>query len=280
MPMADLFWASAGYFRVLRIPLKRGHLFDDRESPSASMHSAVVSETFARAYFRDRNPIGHTIEIGPGESMLRIVGVVGDVRYARLDRSAGTAVYVPQSVTPFHYTRLAIRTSRDPLQLASAVLAAIRQIDPAQPAFHVQPMDDYVLASLASRRFAFALIALFGIVALTLAAVGVYGLVSYSVVQRTRELGIRASLGATGGQIVRLLVWDGLCGVLAGIGVGVAVAIVSGRLLASLLFGVHTTDAATLVVSALVLIAAALGASYLPARAALKLEPLVALRAD
>jgi putative ABC transport system permease protein len=280
MPMADLFWASAGYFRVLRIPLKRGHLFDDRESPSASMHSAVVSETFARAYFRDRNPIGHTIEIGPGESMLRIVGVVGDVRYARLDRSAGTAVYVPQSVTPFHYTRLAIRTSRDPLQLASAVLAAIRQIDPAQPAFHVQPMDDYVLASLASRRFAFALIALFGIVALTLAAVGVYGLVSYSVVQRTRELGIRASLGATGGQIVRLLVWDGLCGVLAGIGVGVAVAIVSGRLLASLLFGVHPTDAATLVVSALVLIAAALGASYLPARAALKLEPLVALRAD
>jgi putative ABC transport system permease protein len=124
------------------------------------------------------------------------------------------------------------------------------------------------------------LIALFGTVALVLAAVGVYGLVSHSVVQRTRELGIRASLGATGGQILRLLVWDGLRGVLVGIAAGAAIAIASGRLLASLLFGVRSTDAATLGASALLLMVAAIAASYLPARVAMTLDPLTALRSE
>jgi putative ABC transport system permease protein len=280
VPTADLFWASAGYFRVLRIPLKRGRFVDDREAASAAVHSAVVSETFARVYFSDRDPIGHTIEIGPDRTALRIVGIVGDVRYAGLDQPAGAAVYVPQSVTPSHYTRLAIRTSGDPLQWVPAVLAAIRQVDPTQPVFHVLPMDEYILSSLAARRFAFALIALFGTVALVLAAVGVYGLVSHSVVQRTRELGIRASLGATGGQILRLLVWDGLRGVLVGIAAGAAIAIASGRLLASLLFGVRSTDAATLGASALLLMVAAIAASYLPARVAMTLDPLTALRSE
>lgn len=278
-PAADLFWTSGDYFGALRISLKRGRFVDD-QGPSASVQEAVVSETFAHAYFPDRDPIGHTIAIGPDDSILRIVGIVADVRYAGLDRPAGAAVYAPQSVTPFHYTRFAIRTSGDPLRWAPAVRAAIHDVDPKQPVFHVQPMDDYVLSSLAPRRFAFALIALFGIVALALAAVGVYGLVSCSVVHRTRELGIRASLGATGGQIVRLLLWDGMRGVFVGIAAGAAIALASGRVLAFLLFGVRSTDAATLAVSAVILISAALVASYLPARAALRLEPLVALRAE
>jgi len=280
-PTADVFWISPDYLRVLEIPLKHGRFLTDRDG--AGVPAALVSESFARIRFRGTDPIGHRIQLGSQQERgpwSVIVGIVGDVRYDRLDREPGQAIYQLQAMNPFHYTRLVARTAGDPWRFERAVRAAIRDVDPAQAVFHVQPMDYYIASSLADRSFALALIALFGVLALLLSAVGIYGLVSYSVVQRTPELGVRAALGASRGNLFALILRQGMMLTGMGLGLGFLIALGVTRLLASFLFGVGSTDTSTLVATAGILASVAATACYMPARTATRIEPVAALRAD
>jgi predicted permease len=281
-PMVDVFWVSPDYFRALEIPLQRGRfltLHDGVEEPPA----VLVSQSFAYARFARTDPIGRRIQLGtlrePGPWLV-IAGVVGDVRYDRLDRDPRQAVYLPQALNPFHYTRLVARTAGSPWRFERAIRAAMRDTDPTIAIFHVQPMDDYVASSLAARSFALALLSLFGALALVLSAVGVYGLVSYSVVQRTPELGLRAALGATTGNLLALIAWHGIGLAGAGLGLGMLAGLGLTRLLTSFLYGVGPADVPTLAAAASLLFAVAGLASYLPARSAARVDPLEALRAD
>ena len=281
-PSVDVFWASPDYFRALRIPLRRGRFLtvrDGVEDPPA----VLVSESFARIRFAGNDPIGRRIQLGTQlerAPWLTIAGVVGDVRYDQLDREPRQAVYQPQALNPFHYTRLVARTAGDPWRFERAIRAAMREVDPALAVFHVQPMDDYVASSLADRSFALALIALFGLLALVLSAVGLYGLVSYSVVQRTPEIGVRAALGAGKRHLVALIVRQGIVLTAIGLGLGVLAGLGLTRLLASVLYGIGPSDPGTLAAAAGLLLAVAAVASYLPARSAARIDPLDALRAD
>jgi len=281
-PTADVFWVSPDYCRVLQIPLKRGRFLTDQDGVTAPP-AVIVSESFAQARFGGMDPIGHRIRLGSQQDLgpwLVIVGIVGDVRNDALDRAPRDALYQPQAMNPFHYTRLVARTAGDPWRFERAVRAAIRDADPAQTVFHVQPMDDYIASSLADRSFALGLIALFGVLGMLLSAIGIYGLMSYSVVQRTPEIGVRAALGASRAHVVALVLRQGMTLTGMGLGLGLLVALGVTRLLAIFLFGVRPSDPSTLAATVGVLACVAAVACYVPARTAARIEPLAALRAD
>ena len=279
---ADMFIVGGDYFGALRIPLVRGRLLTRRdgvEDPPA----ALISASFAMRYFPAADPIGHRIRVGTEldhGSWLTIVGVVGDVRSVGLDREPDVAVYQSQATNTFHYTRLVARTAGEPGQFVGAVRAAIRTLDPLQPIFHVQPMDEYVSASIAERRFALTLIAILGSLALLLAVIGAYGVTSYSVAQRTSEIGIRAALGATRADLLRMVLRECSTSVAVGLGIGAVFSMIGARAITTLLFGVRASDPLTLAGAATLLAGAALLGCYLPAQRAARIDPLAALRAD
>jgi putative ABC transport system permease protein len=280
VPPADLFWVTPGYLDAMRIPLRRGRALSDADNliPAAS---AIVSEAFARRRLPGADPIGRRVQIVGQDRepvWLTIVGVVADVRYARLDRPGGEAVYLPQSQRPYHYTRIAARTSGDPMRFAAAIRAAVRDVDPAATTFHVEPMDAYVGSALADRTFAVVLIAMFGALALLLSAVGIYSLVSHAVAHRTAELGIRAALGATPRHLLLLILRQGAALTAIGLLGGVVAAWAATRMTSKLFFGVSATDPTLPLATAGILAAVALAATYLPARAATRVNPLTALR--
>jgi putative ABC transport system permease protein len=281
-PSADVFWVSPDYFRVLKIPLKRGRFFTDQDGVGEPP-AALVSEWLVKSRFAGSQPIGQRIQLGPQQERgpwFTIVGIVGDVRQNGFDREPDEALYVPQAAEPDHYTRLVARTAGDPMNFERAVRAAIREIDPLQPVFHVQPMDDYVASFLADRSFTLTLIGLFGTSALLLAAVGVYGVISYTVGLRTREVGIRMALGAERFTILRLILRDVL-GLLAwGLAAGFLSALVLTRFLSHMLFEVRRTDVTTSAGVAFVLACVALLAGYFPALRAARVDPNQVLRAD
>jgi putative ABC transport system permease protein len=281
-PSADVFWVSPDYFRVLKIPLKRGRFFTDQDGVS-DPPAALVSESFAKLRFPGSQPIGQRIQLGPRQDRgpwFAIVGIVGDVRQNGFDREPDEAVYVPQAVDPGHYTRLVARTAGEPMNFEKPVRAAIREIDPMQPVFHVQPMDDYVASFLADRSFTLTLIGLFGILALLLAAVGIYGVISYTVGLRTREVGIRMALGAERLTILRLILRDVLELLAWGLAAGFLSALALTRLLSHMLFEVRPTDVTTSASVALVLGWVALSAGYVPALRAARIDPNQALRSE
>ncbi len=281
-PSADVFWASPDYFRVLKIPLKRGRFFTDQDGVGQPP-AAIVSESLVRSRFMNSQPIGQRIQLGPQQEhgpWFTIVGIVGDVRNNGLDREPDEAAYIPQAADPFHYTRLLARTAGDPMNFEKAVRGAIREIDPLQPVFHVQPMDDYVAAVLSARSFTLTLISLFSAMALLLAAVGIFGVVSYTVGLRTREVGIRMALGAERFAILRMILRDVLVPLAWGLAAGFLSALALARFLSHMLFEVRPTDIATSASVALLLSAVALFASYLPARRAAAVDPSQALRSE
>ncbi len=281
-PIADVYWASPDYFRVLKIPLKRGRFFSDQDGVGQPP-AAIVSESLVRSHFMNSEPIGQRIQLGPRQEhgpWFTIVGIVGDVRNNALDREPDEAVYIPQSADPFHYTRLLARTAGDPMNFEKAVRSAIREIDPLQAVFHIQPMDDYVTAFLSGRSFTLTLISLFSAMALLLAAVGIYGVVSYTVGLRTREVGIRMALGAERLTIVKMILRDVLMLLTGGLAVGYLCALALTRFLSHLLFEVRPTDIATSAGVAVLLSAVALLASYLPAHRAATVDPSQALRSE
>jgi predicted permease len=279
-PRIDVFWVSSDYCRTLEIPLKRGRWLNDRDGVDAPP-AILVSESFARLRFGGTNPIGRRVQAGPprARAWSLIVGVVGDVRNDALDRAPREALYQPHAMNPVHYARLVARTSGDPIRAERAVRAAIRAAAPGTAVFHVQSMDDYVASSLADRRFALMLIALFGVVALLLAAIGIGGVVSHSVVRRTPELGVRAALGADKRTVLAMILREGLGLTAIGLTLGLLIALGGSRLIANFLFGVGAVDPITLFLTAAVIIGVAGAASYLPARAAARINPLDALRA-
>jgi len=266
----------------LKIPLKHGRFFTNQDGV-VEPPAAIVSESLVRSRFTGLDPIGKRIQLGSQQEhgpWFTIVGIVGDVRNNGLDQEPDQAVYIPQAVDPFHYTRLLARTAGDPMSFEKAIRAAIREVDPAQAVFHVQPMDDYVASFLSDRSFTLTLISLFGTLALLLAAVGIYGVISYTVGLRTREVGIRMALGAERVAIMKMILRDVLMLLAGGLATGYLCAITLTRFLSHLLFEVRPTDVVTSASVALVLASVAILAAYLPARRAAAVDPSQALRSE
>jgi putative ABC transport system permease protein len=286
-PTGLLYTVSPDYFKTMGIDLVRGRLFssqDTRESPQV----ALIDEVFARNYFPNQDPIGRRFRLNtPDAESREIIGVVRHVEHAGLEgQTANTAEFyfnfdqLPIATLPRYVRRvnLLVRTTVEPLSLAGSVRNQISALDKDQAVFNVRTMEQALSRSVAARRFSMILLGVFAILAMTLAAVGIYGVISYSVAQRTREVGIRMALGANTIDVIKLVVRDGLKLVLIGVGVGLAGALLLTRMMTTLLFGVTPTDAVTYATVALALIVVALIACCIPARRATKVDPLVALR--
>jgi putative ABC transport system permease protein len=283
-PSLDTYLVSTNYLNVMNIPLRYGRRLS-REDTSTSQAVAVISESAARAQFTGDNPIGQHIQIGRHSDgpWMTIVGVVGNVHQYGLDRTGDAAIYVPfaQVVRPSQgWASLVVRSSQPPERMESAVRAAMTAVDPLQPVFHLQPMTTFVALSVAQRTFALALVSAFGVLALLLATGGVYGVVSYVVERRTREVGIRLALGAPPSAVRWLMVREMLVVAVAAVIAGFVLASATTSGLSPLLFGVTRFDVETTLAVAGALIAAALCASWAPVARAARVDPLVALRAE
>jgi predicted permease len=276
---ADQRVASDGYFETMKIPLVKGRFFDEHDTKD-SQKVIVIDENMARTYWPDADPIGKRLKPGGPSSTqpwFTIVGVVGNVKQYALDTDSRVALYVPQAQEPESNMYLVARTS-DPAGTAAAVTKEVHALDPNVPVYEVKTMEQLLSDSLARRRFAVVALGLFALVAMILAAVGIYGVISYSVTQRTREIGIRMALGAERGDVLRLIVRQGMLLAVVGVGLGLAGALGVTRLMESLLFGVGATDPLTFTGIAVLLGIVALIACYIPARRATKVDPMVALR--
>jgi putative ABC transport system permease protein len=278
---ADYCPASDGYFRALGIPLLRGRLFDDRDAMDAP-HVAVISQSLAREKWPEQDPIGQTIEFGNMDGdfrLLTVVGVVGDVREDSLEKPSGPIVYVNYRQRPGATYRFSavMRTAIDPSAVISAARGIVHALDPNVPP-EFGTFTEISALSLKSRRFNLMLLGVFAATALLLAVAGLYGVMAYSVARRTAELGTRIALGATPGNVLRLVLGQGLVTALIGVAIGVAGAIVLTRTLQSFLFRLSPTDPVTFAGVALLLILVALLACYFPAQRAAKVDPMEALR--
>jgi putative ABC transport system permease protein len=279
---------SPDYFRVMRIGVRQGRAFGDGDNSSAPA-VAVVNEAFARKYFEGRDPLAQQLSVGRTADVpaRQVIGVVGDIKQQGLDRPAPPMVFVPIGQVPdklmaavrsFTSINFVVRTKGEPLALSQAVRREIASLDAALPISHVSSMEEIAARSIASQRFNMMLLGLFAALGLLLAAVGIYGVMSYSVAQSTREIGIRMALGARRAAVLRLVTGQGMRLTLTGMAVGVAASLALTRLMGSLLYGVSATDPATFILYSLILAAVALAACLIPARRATKVDPLVALR--
>jgi putative ABC transport system permease protein len=276
---ADFGVATDGYFQVLGIPLIRGRIFDERDGPD-SPHVAVISESLARERWRNQDPIGHTIEFGNMDGDLRlltIVGVVGDVRDYGLDAPPRPTVYVNLFQRPRSAITLTMLSDADTRLVTSAARGILRDLNPEIPA-KFQTFSQIYSASMGSRRFNVILIGFFGIVALLLATAGVFGVMAYSVSRRTREIGVRVALGASSRDVLNMILGQGLRTVFIGVAIGIVGSLALTRTLQSLLFGVNATDPLTFAGVTLLLVGTALLACYIPARRAMHVDPMIALR--
>ncbi|HJQ32684.1 MAG TPA: ABC transporter permease [Pyrinomonadaceae bacterium] len=268
---------SAEYFRALGIPVKRGRAFtaaDRQDAPPV----VVINESMARSFFAGEDPVGKRIRTGDKAPWAEVVGVVGDVRHRGLDVDTRPEMFFPHLQTPSRQMTLVVRTSGDPVALAGPLRERVRELDRDQPVGNVKTMEAWVAESVASRRFSVLLLGVFAAVAAGLAALGLYGVVSYSVAQRTHEIGLRVALGARPRDVLRLVIRQGMALTLLGTAAGLLAALALTRLMSSLLFGVGATDPATFVTVPALLLVVALLACYLPARRATKVDPMVALR--
>jgi predicted permease len=276
---ADFCVATDGYFQVLGIPLIRGRIFDERDGAN-SPHVAVISESLARDRWPKQDPIGHTIQFGNMDGDLRlltIVGIVGDTHEYGLEAPPRPTVYVDLFQRPRSAITLTMLSDADTRLVSSAARGILHDLDPEIPA-KFQTFSQVYSASLGSRRFNLLLIGFFGIVALLLATAGVFGVMAYSVSLRTREIGVRVALGASSGEVLRMILGQGLRTILIGVAIGIAGSLALTRAVASLLFGVTATDPLTFGSVTLLLVGAALLACYIPARRAMRVDPMIALR--
>jgi putative ABC transport system permease protein len=279
--VADFSVATDGYFQALDIPLVRGRIFDARDGADAP-HVAVITQSLARDRWPDQDPIGRTIEFGNMDGDLRlltIVGIVADTHDHGLDAPPRPTVYVNLFQRPRATATLAILSDGDTELVTTAARGILHEMDPEIPA-RFRTISQVYAASLGSRRFNLVLIGFFGIAALVLAVTGVSGVMAYSVSRRTREIGVRVALGAATGDVLWMILSQGLRTVLAGLAIGVVAALALTRFVASLLFGLTATDPLTFIGVTLLLFAAALVACYVPARRATNVDPIAALRAE
>jgi len=272
--------ASAGYFAAMGIPVLRGRTFDRSDQPN-SPHAALISESMAGKYWPNENTIGQTIQFGNMDGDLRllhVVGVVGDVHDRGVDAAISPTVYANSlQRPPSSSVTVVVRGRIAPSALVPSMRQVVRSLDPQLPV-NFRTLDQVLSSSLDQRRFSLVIFGVFGTVALLLAAMGIYGVTSYAVAQRTQEIGIRMALGARMSDVLKLVLRSGMSLALMGAAIGVAGAFAATRVMSSLLFGVAPTDLTTFTAVALVLIAVAFIACYIPARRATKVDPLVALR--
>ncbi|MBZ5559327.1 MAG: ABC transporter permease [Acidobacteriia bacterium] len=279
--IADFCVATDGYFQALDIPLVRGRIFDARDGADAP-HVAVITQSLARDRWPDQDPIGQTIEFGNMDGDLRlltIVGIVGDTHDYGLDAPPRPAVYVNLFQRPRASETLTILSDGDTEMVTTAARGILHELEPEIPA-RFRTISQVYAASLGSRRFNVILIGFFGIAALVLAVTGVFGVMAYSVSRRTREIGVRVALGAATGDVLWMILSQGMRTVLIGLAIGIVAALALTRSVAALLFGVTATDPLTFIGVTVLLFAAALLACYLPARRAAQVDPITALRAE
>jgi putative ABC transport system permease protein len=271
---------SPNYFGLMNIGLRDGRLLSDSDGES-TQPVAVISTSLASRYFPGLNPLGRKLKVGPAdgpESWLTITGVVDDVHYNWIDKNYIPTLYCLYRQSPRLNTSILLRTDGGPLSLLPAVRAEIAAVDPDLPIFDAKPLDQLISQSILGIAYVAAMMGGIGIIALVLASVGVYGVMSYSVSERTHEIGIRLAMGASGSQIQRLVVGNGMLLTVVGIAIGMPIALVMAFGLSSLLFGVTANDPVSFVGLPLLLATVALLASYIPARRVMRVDPLVALR--
>jgi putative ABC transport system permease protein len=277
------YWSFVGphYFAAVGARLLEGRLLNDGDGPK-SPPVVVVNQALAKTFWPQESALGHRLktEFGPEAKWRSIVGVVGDIKNAGLDRPAGTELYVAysQNPDPSRLASLIVRTTVDPMSLVGAIRGQIQSMDRALPISQIRSMDEVMSVARSRPRFLTLLLTLFSSLSLILAALGIYGVISYSVAQRTNEIGIRMALGARSADVLRLVGVAGIRLALAGTAIGAVGAFALTRFLSGLLFGVSSADAGTFAAMAAALIAVTLLACYIPARRAAKVEPLIALR--
>jgi putative ABC transport system permease protein len=280
--IANINQVSPDYFRVLGIPLRKGRFFEDSDG-KPSQPVVIVDESFAKQYFPGEDPIGKHIKgefsRGEGQSSREIVGVVGSARYWTVSEEPPPHMYFSYLQENWGSMSLVVRAqSGDPMRLSAPIRAALAAIDKSQPIHSVGPMELTVSELLAPQRFTTLLLSAFAVMAAGLAAIGIYGVVSYAVAQRTREIGVRMALGATAHDVQKLILLQGMTPVAIGTIIGLCASVALSKLISGLLFGVKTTDLATLIAVTLLLVVIALIANYIPARRAIRIDPLSALR--
>jgi putative ABC transport system permease protein len=295
VPLVDFSLVSSDYFNTFGIEVRQGRSFNDGDK-SNSQQVAIINETAAKRLFANQNPVGQTIWMGPPEHLLpaedqtpenrfvrrTIVGVVADVKGSSLVLESPVEVYAPLT----QYRRegwtntlsLAVQTTVPPETVVPAIREQVRLLDPDQPITLVRTVDELLRRSLSSARFSLWLLGLFAVLGLLLAAIGIYGVMVTAVTQRTHEIGLRMALGARHGDVLWLVIRQGMFPVLIGVAVGLGAAIALTRLMTTLLYEVSATDPLTLALITVLLTVVALLACYIPARHAAKVDPLVALR--
>jgi predicted permease len=274
---------SGGFFKALGTPLHKGRFFSVEDGP-ASPRVAIINDAMARRLWSGRDPVGKRFKLGAGDSgspWFTVIGVVGDMRRQGLENEPIPQMFEPLAQNPSRLATILVRTSTDdPLRMVGAVEAAVRRVEKHVPLYGVTTLENRLGAYLAQRRFQTSLLIGFSAVSLLMAAIGIYGLIQYSIVTRTHEIGIRMALGAQTSEVFRLIIGEGLKLSLVGLVLGLVGALWLGRATSSLLFGVSATDPLTFVVVSLLLTAVATAACYFPARRAMKIDPIVALRLE
>jgi putative ABC transport system permease protein len=283
-PSADFNAAEPSYFRTVGVPLIEGRDFTMRDD-SKSTPVVIVNRTLARRFFPNQDPIGQHVRPGigngysPGEPPMReIVGVIGDVKQSGLGAEAAPEVYAPLAQSPFGSMFVVVRTGNDPQSLVEAARRQVASVDKRVPIYHVMTLEQYFAQSVAGLRFNTLLLSGFAGLAVLLACLGVYGVMSYIVVQRTHEIGVRMALGAEGGKVLRGILGRGFLLSSLGVTIGLVVSYGLAHLLSGLLYGVSAMDAQIFTIAPLTLLSVAALASYIPARRAAKVDPVIALR--
>ena len=280
-PRTHIRAAGLDYFHTMHIPLIAGRVFDAHDDAQARP-VIIVNETFAKKFFPGENQLGKRItpdvSVSGTPPVREIVGVVGDVKHRTLWLPPDPECYMPYDQMPFGSMTLVVRASQDPLQLVPAMREQVKALDAELPVYHERTMDTYVSNSIAQRRFTGVVCSAFAAVGLILAMVGLYGVMSYAVEQRTHEIGIRVAVGAERKDILRVMLTHGLRLSLIGVAIGTIGALALSRVIASQLYQVTSTDVRTYIVVSIVLTGVALAACYIPARRATRVDPIVALR--
>jgi putative ABC transport system permease protein len=282
-PVAPLVVVDENYFKTLGVPLVAGRFFDERDAPGRPL-VAIVNQTLASRYFPGGNAVGKRLKQGgaerPNNPWMEIVGVVGDVKYSGLNAPPEPAFYLADRQQPFISRFVLVRTSADPRSAIGSIRAAVSALDRDVPVARVYTIGQLMNESVAAPRFRTTLVSVFAILGLVLAAIGIYGVMAYTVSERARELCVRVALGATTRDVMRMVLGEAFALAAAGVALGVAGAAAATRLMAALLFGVTPTDPATFVSIAGILMAIALAGSYVPARRATAVDPMATLRSE